>query len=94
MSKKNLEKSLVQKPVQINNYQNVCKPGINNNSNNKTTRSFNNVPLDAVEFAIDQIREYVDFRNNNDIDKTEENLVSEEQWSKFYEWFYAACQYD
>ena len=50
------------------------------------------MPVDAVEFALDRIREYVDFRDNNDIDNIEQVLISDEQWTKFYEWFYAACQ--
>lgn len=66
------------------------KQGINNS--NKTNRSFTSVPLDAIEFAIDQIKEYVDFRDNNDIDDADQQATSDEQWSKFYEWFYAACQ--
>jgi len=59
---------------------------------NKSSRSFTAVPLDAVEFALDRIKEYVDFRDNNDIDNSEQLFISDEQWSKFYEWFYAACQ--
>lgn len=50
------------------------------------------VPIEAIEFAIEQIDAFVDFKENNDLDKTELESTSDEKWSKFSEWFYAACQ--
>ena len=52
------------------------------------------MPLEAIEFAIEQLNDYIDFRENNDIDVMDQAPInnSEEKWLKFYEWFYAACQ--
>jgi hypothetical protein len=52
------------------------------------------VPLEAIDFAIDQIRKYIAFRVNDDIDNLDEPMLAdeEEKWAKFNEWFYAACQ--
>ena len=58
----------------------------------KNAKSITLVPVDAIEFAIDQINEYCDFRQNNDLDKPDKAQVTDEKWTKFYELFYAACQ--
>jgi hypothetical protein len=50
------------------------------------------VPVEAVLFAIERLREHIDFRQNNDLDKVEQLPITEERWAKFYEWFYTACQ--
>ena len=50
------------------------------------------MPVESVEFAIDQIKDFIDFRLHNDLDKKNDNVVSDEKWNKFYEWFYSACQ--
>jgi hypothetical protein len=52
------------------------------------------VPLEAIEFAIDQLNAFLDFRENNDIDVVDQTSIvnCDEKWSKYYEWFYAACQ--
>lgn len=50
------------------------------------------VPIDAIEFAIERLEEYIDFRESNDIDDLDSSKPGDDKWSKFYEWFYAACQ--
>lgn len=50
------------------------------------------VPVEAIDFAIRQINEFIDFHENNDIDMPIKTLIPDEKWLKFYEWFYAACQ--
>lgn len=54
----------------------------------------NIVPVEAIDFAIEQIKKYIEFRENEDIDKIDEPRREEEneKWTKFNEWFYAACQ--
>jgi hypothetical protein len=56
------------------------------------SKSITSVPVESVEFAIEQIKEFIDFRLHNDLDRKNNNVVSEEKWNKFYEWFYSACQ--
>lgn len=64
------------------------------NPNRSKKSKISSVPLDAIDFAIDRIQEYIDFRENFDVDKASEVSPSniEEKWAKFHEWFYAACQ--
>jgi hypothetical protein len=50
------------------------------------------VPVEAIEFAIERIQAFIEFRENNDIDKDIEKPISDERWTQFYEWFYLACQ--
>lgn len=50
------------------------------------------MPLEAVEFALERLEEFIDFKESNDIDNLEPNKTTDEQWTKFYEWFYSACQ--
>ena len=63
-----------------------------NNNNNKSQKSITTVPIDAIEFAIDRLSEYIDFKLNNDLDTIETSTCTDDKWNKFYEWFYAACQ--
>jgi hypothetical protein len=56
------------------------------------SKSITSVPVESVEFAIEQIKEFIDFRLHNDLDRKNDNVVSDEKWNKFYEWFYSACQ--
>lgn len=63
-----------------------------NRSRKSINKSITSVPVEAVEFAIKQLRDYIDFRDNNDLDKLDQSQVSEEKWQRLYEWFYAACQ--
>jgi hypothetical protein len=51
------------------------------------------ISLETIKFAILKIKEFIDFQENNDLDKTDGPKISHDQWSKFYESFYAACQY-
>lgn len=55
-------------------------------------KSISYVPVQAIEFAIRQINEFIDFNENNDIDIPIQSIIADDQWLKFYEWFYAACQ--
>ena len=49
--------------------------------------------MEALEFAIDQLHEYADFRENKDLDDMNRGLkTNEDKWNKLYEWFYLACQ--
>jgi len=50
------------------------------------------VPLEAIDFAVDQLNAYLDFCSNNDIDRADSPIINEDKWSQFYSWFYAACQ--
>ncbi len=50
------------------------------------------VPLEAIDFAIDQLNAHLDFCLNNDIDRADSPVMNEDKWSQFYSWFYAACQ--
>lgn len=61
-------------------------------SRKSIAKSIASVPVESIEFAIKQLKEYVDFRENNDIDKPVQSQITEEKWQKLYEWFYAACQ--
>jgi hypothetical protein len=92
-------------PKQIEPLKSVNGPAINNktnlknngktsniNSNNKSQKSITTVPIDAIEFAIDKLKEYIDFKLNNDLDIVDVSNCTDDEWTKFYEWFYAACQ--
>lgn len=57
-----------------------------------SSKNVASIPSEAIEFAIDQLDRFVDFKENNDLDKVDNDLLSEEKWAKFFEWFYAACQ--
>jgi hypothetical protein len=50
------------------------------------------VPREAIEFAIERLRVFIDFKEHSDIDKVDELTVSDEKWTQFIEWFYLACQ--
>lgn len=51
------------------------------------------VPIEAIEFAIEHIEKYIEFKLNEDIDKQDNDneITSDDKWSIFNEWFYAAC---
>jgi tubulin monoglycylase TTLL3/8 len=51
------------------------------------------VPIEAIEFAIEHLEKYIEFKLNEDLDKQENNseLISDDKWSQFNEWFYAVC---
>ena len=51
------------------------------------------VPCESIEFAIERLQEYVDFKESNEIDRENDPVISDEKWTQFYEWFYQACQY-
>jgi tubulin monoglycylase TTLL3/8 len=59
---------------------------------NKRKTKLSVVPVEAVQFALERLKDHIDFRQNNDLDKAEQMPISDERWAKFYEWFYAACQ--
>ena len=77
-------------PVKSNN--NLVRSNLNR-SRKSIVKLMTSVPVEAIDFAIEQINEYIDFHENNDIDKPIQSVVSEDKWLKLYEWFYAACQY-
>ena len=58
----------------------------------KSSKNISSIPVEAIEFAIEQLERFVDFKESNDIDMFDFNLIGEEKWQKFSEWFYAACQ--
>ncbi len=58
----------------------------------KSISKMTEVPIEAVQFTIDRLKDYIDFRQNNDLDVMEANQIGEEGWTKFYQWFYAVCQ--
>jgi hypothetical protein len=55
-------------------------------------KSKNVISLDTIKFAMAKLKKFIDFQENNDLDNIDEPKISHEQWSKFYESFYAACQ--
>lgn len=61
-------------------------------SKSPSSKNLTSVPVEAIEFAIEQIDAFVDFKENNDLDKPELDTTGEDKWIKFAEWFYAACQ--
>ena len=62
-------------------------------SKSPSYKNLTSVPVEAIEFAIEQIDAFVDFKENNDLDKPEiDTTTGEDKWVKFSEWFYAACQ--
>jgi hypothetical protein len=64
-----------------------------NSIRNKTkSKPITKVPLEAIDFAIDQLDAYLDFCLNNDIDRADSPVINDDKWSQFYSWFYAACQ--
>jgi hypothetical protein len=75
-----------------NNKMNSKNNGKSSNTNNKSQKSITTVPIDAIEFAIDRLNEYIDFKLNNDLDIIDTSTCTDDKWTKFYEWFYAACQ--
>ena len=64
-----------------------------NRNNNKKKSLATIVPCEAIEFAIDRLQEFIDFKESNDIDREADLVLSDEKWIQFYEWFYQACQY-
>ncbi len=85
-----------EKSVQINLIEFIEKAAslIRAGLNVQKKYKFSTVPLEAIYFAMEQLNVYIDFRDNNDIDKAEEPVDAnvDEKWTKLYEWFYAACQ--
>jgi len=64
----------------------------NASTNNKLKKKLpNQVPREAIEFAIERLRVFIDFKEHIDIDKADELPVSDEKWNQFIEWFYLAC---
>jgi hypothetical protein len=45
------------------------------------------VPVEAIIFAIERVKEYLLLDS-----KSEEDIVNDQKWSQFYNWFYLACQ--
>jgi hypothetical protein len=67
----------------------------NNGSKNKASTAAKpivSLPVEAVEFAVDRISEFIDFKQNNDLDNVDTSIIGDDKWTKFYEWFYSACQ--
>ena len=66
---------------------------MNTYRNNKKKNSPSIVPCEAIEFAMDRLQEYIDFKESNELDRENDPVISDEKWTQFYEWFYQACQY-
>jgi hypothetical protein len=82
----------VDEPEQQDTKQMQNSSKLNTNRNKKKSLA-SIVPCEAIEFAIDRIQEYIDFKESNEIDRDVDTVISDEKWSQFYEWFYMACQY-
>ncbi|CAF0875314.1 unnamed protein product [Brachionus calyciflorus] len=80
------ENQMINEPVKSLNV-----PSRSNTKRKSIVKQMTQVPIEAIEFAIQQLRDYVDFNENNDIDKPTQTALSEDKWLKLYEWFYAAC---
>lgn len=50
------------------------------------------VPCEALDFAMDRIQEFIDFKESNDLDKEIDASITDEKWTQYYEWYYQACQ--